>query len=203
MARGSCRCLEKLRIGTQLHVCMALTPDAIHLSPSLSAPDPTSDAGLAEGLAALESYKKKDPAKGLGIHHHHHLSVTAKLIGRGSCSCRALQGSWKRADHEAELFQSDSFEPFPGCDSVFAQGARVESRRAIGEHMGPVYVTYFLYTSDFFTQFTYINLAFSPAPDDTIANLYRVSPSPTCHSMQRLINRNKVIRDRWASHSKL
>jgi ubiquitin-like protein ATG12 len=27
-------------------------------------------------------------------------------------------------------------------------------------------------------QFTYINLAFSPAPDDTIANLYRVSPSP-------------------------
>ena len=60
-----------------------------------------------------------------------------ELIGRGSCSCRALQGSWKRADHEAELFQSDSFESFPGCDSVFAQGARVESRRAIGEHMGP------------------------------------------------------------------
>jgi hypothetical protein len=113
-----------------------------------------------------------------------------ELIGRGSCSCRALQGSWKRADHEAELFQSDSFESLPGCDSVFTQGARVESRRAIGEHMGPVYVTYFLYTSDFFTQFTYINLAFSPAPDDTIANLYRVSPSPTCHSMQRLINRN-------------
>jgi ubiquitin-like protein ATG12 len=27
----------------------------------------------------------------------------------------------------------------------------------------------------YFTQFTYINLAFSPAPDDTIANLYRVS----------------------------
>ena len=26
-------------------------------------------------------------------------------------------------------------------------------------------------------KFTYINLAFSPAPDDTIANLYRVSPS--------------------------
>jgi ubiquitin-like protein ATG12 len=28
-------------------------------------------------------------------------------------------------------------------------------------------------------KFTYINLAFSPAPDDTIANLYRVSPSST------------------------
>ena len=37
-------------------------------------------------------------------------------------------------------------------------------------------VCYFLYTSNFSNQFTYINLAFSPAPDDTIANLYRVSP---------------------------
>jgi Leu/Phe-tRNA-protein transferase len=56
-----------------IHVCMALTPDAIHLSSSLSAPDPASDASLAEGLAALESYKKKDPAKGsFRIHHHHH-----------------------------------------------------------------------------------------------------------------------------------
>ena len=44
---------------------MALTPDAIHLSPSLSAPDPAADAALAEGLSALESYKKKDPTKGL------------------------------------------------------------------------------------------------------------------------------------------
>ncbi len=46
---------------------MALTPDAIHLSPSLSAPDPAADASLAEGLAALESYKKKDPAKGSSV----------------------------------------------------------------------------------------------------------------------------------------
>jgi hypothetical protein len=43
---------------------MAMTPDAIHLSPSLSAPDPAADASLAEGLSALESYKKKDPTKG-------------------------------------------------------------------------------------------------------------------------------------------
>jgi len=44
--------------------CMAMTPDAIHLSPSLSPPDPAADASLAEGLSALESYKKKDPTKG-------------------------------------------------------------------------------------------------------------------------------------------
>jgi ubiquitin-like protein ATG12 len=53
---------------------------------------------------------------------------------------------------------------------------------------------YFLYTSDL-TQFTYINLAFSPAPDDTIANLYRVSPSPTRHPMQRLTNRKSFATD--------
>jgi ubiquitin-like protein ATG12 len=38
--------------------------------------------------------------------------------------------------------------------------------------MAPVCVVYLRFS----TQFTYINLAFSPAPDDTIANLYRVSP---------------------------
>ena len=48
---------------------MALTPDAIHLSPSLSAPDPAADAALAEGLSALESYKKKDPTKGSDAHY--------------------------------------------------------------------------------------------------------------------------------------
>lgn len=56
--------------------CMALTPDAIHLSPSLS--DPAADAALAEGLAALESCKKKDPTKGSDSYIHVH-SFVAKL----------------------------------------------------------------------------------------------------------------------------
>jgi hypothetical protein len=50
--------------GPAINVCMALTPDAVFLSPPLATADSTADAGLAEGLAALESYKKKDPAKG-------------------------------------------------------------------------------------------------------------------------------------------
>jgi hypothetical protein len=50
-------------------ICMAMTPDAIHISHSLSAPDPAADAGLAEGLSALESYKKKDPTKGSDPHY--------------------------------------------------------------------------------------------------------------------------------------
>ena len=53
------------------------------------------------------------------------------------------------------------------------------------------------------SKFTYINLAFSPAPDDTIANLYRVSPSPTRHHHADTNQIEKVIRDGWASHSKL
>ena len=43
---------------------MALTPDVPHSPPSLAGADLTADADLAEGLAALESYKKKDSAKG-------------------------------------------------------------------------------------------------------------------------------------------
>ena len=43
---------------------MALTPDVLHSPPSLVGLDSAADAGLAEGLAALESYKKKDSAKG-------------------------------------------------------------------------------------------------------------------------------------------
>jgi hypothetical protein len=47
-----------------IQVYMALTPDAVLHSPPLATADSGADPGLAEGLAALESYKKKDPAKG-------------------------------------------------------------------------------------------------------------------------------------------
>jgi ubiquitin-like protein ATG12 len=47
-------------------------------------------------------------------------------------------------------------------------------------------------------QFTYINLAFSPAPDDTIANLYRVSPSPT-----RLVVQGPTPRQSFATDGHL
>jgi hypothetical protein len=51
-------------------------------------------------------------------------------------------------------------------------------------------------------QFTYINLAFSPAPDDTIANLYRVSTIANS-SRRAETNTRTVIRDRWTPYSKL
>jgi len=46
-----------------VNASMALTPDVPHSPPSLVGPDLAADASLAEGLAALESYKKKDSAK--------------------------------------------------------------------------------------------------------------------------------------------
>jgi hypothetical protein len=59
----------------QRDTCMPMTPDAIHLSPSFSATDPAADAGLAEGLSALESYKKKDPTKGSNAYMAWHPST--------------------------------------------------------------------------------------------------------------------------------
>lgn len=53
------------------------------------------------------------------------------------------------------------------------------------------------------SQFTYINLAFSPAPDDTIANLYRVSPVAFSSRRVETNNALTVVRDGWTPHSKL
>ena len=53
------------------------------------------------------------------------------------------------------------------------------------------------------SQFTYINLAFSPAPDDTIANLYRVSPAAYSSRRAGTNNTLTVVRDGWTPHSKL
>ncbi|KAI0254542.1 putative autophagy-related protein 12 [Lactifluus subvellereus] len=108
---------------------MALTPDAV-FSPPLTATDSAGDAGLAEGLAALESYKKKDPAK---------VVVRFKAVGNAPI----MKQNFFR------VTVSNRFQ-------AVIQFLRKELGWKPGEPL-----------------FTYINLAFSPAPDDTIANLYR------------------------------
>jgi hypothetical protein len=108
---------------------MSLTPDAIpHLSPPLTASDSAADASLAEGLSALESYKKKDPAKGSFASSSVVFPQTDHPIDALSptCSCRALQSGRKRADNETKLLQGDRLEPLSGRDTVLAQGARLE-----------------------------------------------------------------------------
>src|ERR1700753_3533406 len=121
------------RLASERSLCMALTPDAIpHLAPPLTSPDPAADASLAEGLAALESYKKKDPAKGWP--RFRELSNgRANLLLLLTHSCRALQGGRKRADNETKLLQSHGFESLSGRDPVLAQGTWLEIGRAAGE----------------------------------------------------------------------
>ncbi|KAI0002497.1 autophagy protein 12 [Russula compacta] len=110
---------------------MALTPDAIpHLSSPLTASDLAADASISEGLAALESYKKKDPAK---------VVVRFKAVGNAPI----MKQNFFR------VTVSNRFQ-------AVIQFLRKELGWKAGEPL-----------------FTYINLAFSPAPDDTIANLYR------------------------------
>jgi len=109
---------------------MALTPDVLHSPPSLVGLDSAADAGLAEGLAALESYKKKDSAK---------VVVRFKAVGNAPI----MKQNFFR------VTVSNRFQ-------AVIQFLRKELGWKAGEPL-----------------FTYINLAFSPAPDDTIANLYR------------------------------
>ncbi|KAN0130062.1 APG12 domain containing protein [Lactarius tabidus] len=109
---------------------MALTPDVPHSPPSLVGLDSAADADLAEGLAALESYKKKDSAK---------VVVRFKAVGNAPI----MKQNFFR------VTVSNRFQ-------AVIQFLRKELGWKAGEPL-----------------FTYINLAFSPAPDDTIANLYR------------------------------
>ncbi|KAI0300540.1 autophagy protein 12 [Multifurca ochricompacta] len=110
---------------------MALTPEAILNSPPLLAEvDSTTNASLSEGLAALESYKKKDPAK---------VVVRFKAVGNAPI----MKQNFFR------VTVSNRFQ-------AVIQFLRKELGWKAGDPL-----------------FTYINLAFSPAPDDTIANLYR------------------------------
>ncbi|KAI9441347.1 autophagy protein 12 [Lactarius indigo] len=110
---------------------MALRPDVPHSPPSLvGGLDSVVDASLAEGLAALESYKKKDTVK---------VVVRFKAVGNAPI----MKQNFFR------VTVSNRFQ-------AVIQFLRKELGWKTGEPL-----------------FTYINLAFSPAPDDTISNLYR------------------------------
>ncbi|KAH9067906.1 autophagy protein 12 [Lactarius vividus] len=112
---------------------MALRPDVSHSPPSLvGGLDSVVDASLAEGLAALESYKKKDTVK---------VVVRFKAVGNAPI----MKQNFFR------VTVSNRFQ-------AVIQFLRKELGWKAGEPL-----------------FTYINLAFSPAPDDTISNLYRKS----------------------------
>lgn len=122
---------------------------------------------MQEAQDALETYRQKDPSKGT-----HSLGFAVAVAEESSpCSRRAVQGGRECADNEAELLQDHRIESIPGSDSVFEEGAGVEDWGPAGEHAAGTLVCEANLTDP---QFTYINLAFSPAPDDTVSNLFKV-----------------------------
>ena len=52
-------------------------------------------------------------------------------------------------------------------------------------------------------QFTYINLAFSPAPDDTVANLFKVSICFITRAIVQMLKESSVLLDGWTPNSQL
>lgn len=97
---------------------VAGSPDTtLRALPSWANPEPSEQ--FEEALKALDSYKRKDPSKGLESGCE--LVVKADLFH----SHRALQGNWERPDNEAELLQNYLFKSLPSSNSVSTEGARM------------------------------------------------------------------------------
>ena len=86
-----------------------------------------------EALKALETYKKKDPAKGLLAQSQMPANEFLTILLSG----RTVQGRRQRANNEAELLQDNVFQSLPSSHSVPAEGARVESWGPFGKFSRP------------------------------------------------------------------
>lgn len=101
-------------------------------------------------------------------------------------SRRALQVDWFSADHEEQCLQSHCRAQVPSSHHVSTATIGYEERRFLGKLTlgGCSFVELWkglrgeghgTLCADYmdFPQFTYINAAFAPAPDDTVGNLYK------------------------------
>jgi hypothetical protein len=90
--------------------------------PSWANPE-TSD-NIDEVLQALDTYKKKDPSKGMSSSD---LLCTypTTIVFSGS----ALQSCRERSDNETELLQNHGVKPISSCNPILEEGARMEGWR--------------------------------------------------------------------------
>ena len=100
----------------------------------------------------------------------------SNALNATSVSRRTVQGCRKCADNATELLQDHCVQQVSSRDPISTERAWLEGWRSAGI---PPECLEMEETRDFLTpccilQFTYINLAFSPAPDDTVSNLYKV-----------------------------
>jgi ubiquitin-like protein ATG12 len=166
----------------------------IHGSPSnpappLAATDPPDDASPA--LRALETYKKKDPSKGLDLS----LCACYQLI------CVIPVVVRFKAVGNAPIMKQNFYKI---TASNRFQAVIQFLRKELGWKPGDPLVSYHYFLPTVFinhNQFTYINLAFSPAPDDTVSNLYKVCVLGPCHP--DTTNSCQVLCHRWAFNCKL
>lgn len=160
---------------------------------------------IAEALEALETYKKKDASKGTPPPLPRSGDALSNTLNATSASRRAIQSRWKRSNNAAKLLQDHGLQPISGRNPIPTKGAWLEGWRSTGT---PPKCPDVRKTQDFLTpspvlQFTYINLAFSPAPDDTVSNLYKVWIAVSLRLTHILITISSVVLHRWTSNSKL
>lgn len=100
----------------------------------------------------------------------------SNTLNATSASRRAIQGCRQCADNATKLLQDYCVQQISGRDPISTERARLEGWRSAGTHPEcfETEQTRDFLTPRFILQFTYINLAFSPAPDDTVSNLYKV-----------------------------
>lgn len=142
------------------------------------------------------------PPKVLTQHHSPEASDTPNAT---SVSRRAVQSRWQCANYATKLLQDHRIQQISGRDSVSTERAWLESRRpprTLAEWVKMEETRDFL-TPRFVLQFTYINLAFSPAPDDTVSNLYKVWIVVLPFSTHIFTTFSPVVLHRWSSNSKL
>jgi len=118
-----------------------------------------------------------------------------------NASRRAVQGRRQCANNATKLLQDYRIQQVSGRDPISTEGAWLEVWRSIGTHLGDH--TRDILTPRFLPQFTYINLAFSPAPDDTVSNLYKVWIAARLGLTCALRPIPLVFLYRWSSDSKL
>ncbi|KAG5221099.1 Ubiquitin protein [Salix suchowensis] len=102
-----------------------------------------------EAISALETYKKKDPAK---------VVVRFKAVGNAPIM---KQNFYK-------ITASNRFQ-------AVIQFLRKELGWKTGDPLVRCIHSEYGFACSFGSQFTYINLAFSPAPDDTVSNLFKAN----------------------------
>ena len=100
----------------------------------------------------------------------------SNTLNAASVSRRAIQGCRQCTDNATKLLQDYCIQQISGRDPIPTERARLEGWRFAGTHPEcfETEQTRGFLTPRFILQFTYINLAFSPAPDDTVSNLYKV-----------------------------